>query len=535
MKTLKITFVFTLLFSCVCSLTAQVIESVAYTPTKSGNYSNITTRSLAVFEGDVNADTITGLGDKFTLDTKGYTPGAVGSNRDVYSAVTAVPTGEAFISGMINTVNNTSITLLKASSGTVYGGDVNFANSPIAINQAGEMEIHDVTMKNPKCNVRWVSLPAYTQDHDYDTEANPTPQYYKFAYCDPSAGDDDGSTSSGWETNVRTAKLLGTCTDGWDGGVNLEGSSGATSEHPCTYTAGHLSGSFTCSAYSIKECEGSIYISYPTEYTKGCAQRDSSYYTTTYKGETPEWNNTKKCHSASTTFYPHALSVYSKNLSRNDQFIISTEMPQIFRWGDNCQNTNSNTFRYRLWDQWFELFCGYHGSSGGTAGDSKHNIQAKLANKSCNGQVTNYKYCEDLYGSGYEVGGINALADEQICQKIKDNNPSGINVNDFTCIKRGLPRNGYTAARARNCNNHHTVEFEHCKVTHCNKTQCPNIHSSTNYEYRTMTTVKDNFFGFEDPFAFIDCSVDGNIPATQKTIYFEQTDDAELLSCKLEN
>ena len=252
MKISKMALVFTLLFSCVCGLKAQVIESVAYTPTKSGNYGTITTKSLAVFGGDVSVDngqgTITGLGEKFVLDTKGFNNISLGSGRDVYSTVTTVSTGTTRIAGTLNTTNSTTITTLSAPSGDIYGGDTYFPKTAVTLNRAGVLEIHDVTMNNPKCQIQWVQLPAYTQTEDYDhftaTESNPnpTPTLYWFAFCEPTAGED--TTSGRWETSTRTAKVLGTCTDGWDGGVYLEGNS-PTSDKPCTYTAGHLSGTFT--------------------------------------------------------------------------------------------------------------------------------------------------------------------------------------------------------------------------------------------------------------------------------------------------
>ncbi len=556
MRIFKTALVFTLFFSCVCSLTAQVIESVAYTPTKSGNYGNITTKSVAVFSGDVNADTITGLGDKFTLDTKGYTPGSIGSARDVYTTVTATPTGEAFVSGMINTVNNTSITNLKASSGTVYGNDVNFTNSSIVINQAGEMEIHDVTMKNPKCNVRWVSLPAYTQNNDYDTTSNPTPQYYSFAYCEAAPGDDDGSTSEPTlHASIENATLLGTCTAGWNGERGgVEYTPANCSINKCCINRGSLynalKSSFLCTASIVKKCSNSITYGPELEnnpqYQTPCQDRPKTLLSFPQPIYGPNWNNKGKCNG----IYNRPLAVEIKN-----EFVSANEFVAS---NINVVNNNSSckVKEQMLSYSIHQLYCGIEVAQGAETISAWNSKIKALKHASCQGENLSYSYCSDLYGNTYD----DSLSKEAICEGIKTANPAGIDVNDFTCIKKGPNRRGYSAMRVARCNDHTETasnsKTQMCKSNHvhqCGNTstkRCSSINNSTYYDevqYRKITCpYKGNAtnsiyrcrsFGDLNDICNWQGLSDHSIMniESDETVYFEQpVSNGELLTCKWE-
>jgi|GEM_PF-2626023 hypothetical protein len=215
MKIFKTTFVFVLFFLCVCSLTAQVMETVTYTPSKSGRYGTITTKSLATFAGDVNVGSgqgqITGFGDKFVIDAKqGYSAGTYSAvfsaGRDIFTSVTAAPSG-AYVGGSLNTTQNSTVGQLNAQRTVIYAGDANFTNSSVKVNKAGILEIDRVKMKNPNCDIKWVKLPAYKENADYGAVTNPTPTYYWFAYCDS----DTNVVPNDWNANITTINALGTC------------------------------------------------------------------------------------------------------------------------------------------------------------------------------------------------------------------------------------------------------------------------------------------------------------------------------------
>lgn len=207
MKIFKTTFVFILFFFCVCTLSAQVMESVAYTPSKTGRYGTLTTRSIALFSSDLEVtDGVVGLGEKLTFDSATYSSDTtLSAERDIYSAVTAAPTS-AYISGTLDTNKNVTYSeLINSPQAVVYGGDTNFSNSKIAINKRGTFEIDNVKMKNPKCDIKWMKLNAFTSSTPPDENSGT----YWFAYCDSdtNATPDDNE----WSATISTINALGTC------------------------------------------------------------------------------------------------------------------------------------------------------------------------------------------------------------------------------------------------------------------------------------------------------------------------------------
>lgn len=209
MKIFKTTFVFILFFFCVCTLSAQVMESVAYTPSKTGRYGTLTTRSIALFSSDLNVtDGVVGLGEKLTFDSDTYSSPSgttLSAERDIYSAVTAAPTS-AYISGTLDTNRNVTYSeLINSPQAVVYGGDTNFSNSKIAINKRGTFEIDNVKMKNPNCDIKWMKLNAFTSSTPPDENSGT----YWFAYCDGTGTTTPNNNE--WSATISTINAIGTC------------------------------------------------------------------------------------------------------------------------------------------------------------------------------------------------------------------------------------------------------------------------------------------------------------------------------------
>lgn len=249
MKIFKTTFVFILFFFCVCTLSAQVMESVAYTPSKTGRYGTLTTRSIALFSSDLEVtDGVVGLGEKLTFDSATYssTSGTtLSAERDIYSAVTAAPTS-AYISGTLDTNKNVTYSeLINSPQAVVYGGDTNFSNSKIAINKRGTFEIDNVKMKNPKCDIKWMKLNAFTSSTPPD-ESSGT---YWFAYCDSdtNATPDDNE----WSATISTINALGTCLS--HSGACVEDTTSNTSLFKKYFTCDNIAVYQCTSGYSTRD------------------------------------------------------------------------------------------------------------------------------------------------------------------------------------------------------------------------------------------------------------------------------------------
>ncbi len=540
MKTLKNTFVFILFFSCVCSLTAQVMETVSYTPSKSGRYGTVTTRSLATFSGDVSAGSVTGLGEKLIIDAKqGYSRGgtaaSLGAGRDIFTSVTATPTA-AYVGGVLNTTQNSTITQLNAQNTIIYGGDTAFANSSVLVNKNGVLEIDRVKMKNPNCDIKWIKLPAYKVSSDYGTVTTPTSQNYWFAYCD---FDNTTPGNGAWNATTSTVNLLGTCTAGWNGSIKDKGAT----EDFCTYGYQNLNSFFTCSAYTIKQCTGPVQETQVyNKYTKSCMDSTRSHIKTLsgYKRDT---SDIKKCVGINR---PKAVAVYNVTAPDTEYSIV----PILDQPHYDCSMPNANTQSYGAMmyineiSERIRYHCGFSGSTLNAVGN---NIKS-AKNLSCQGNTVNYQYCSDLYG-----GDFTGVTNEQICETIKSNNPAGItNLNNFTCIKEGLPRNGYKASRAKRCNEgaNKQLTYDQCKQRFCDGTRCPRDHNGVHYNFNVgYTEMWSNAWhsvrsALMDSNISISCNHAYTIPAPNytpstfagtHTIYYEQSSQATLLHCQWED
>lgn len=242
MKILKTLSIFVIFCVCVCNLTAQIIENVSYTPSKQGNYGTVTTRSLATFAGLVsvggNQGEVIGVGDKLTLDTYGYNNSTLNAGRNIFTSVTKAPTGNTNVYGNLNTTNNANINTLNAANAIIYGGTTNFANSEVALNNSGILEISDVKMKNPKCDIKWKKLPAYKASADYGHTKTPTATDYWFAYCDS----DTNVVPNNWNASITTVNALATCL-AHTGNCNTDESDDT-----------HHKRYFTCSDIAVYQC-----------------------------------------------------------------------------------------------------------------------------------------------------------------------------------------------------------------------------------------------------------------------------------------
>lgn len=537
-KIIKISFVCASLFAFV-NAQAQVIESVSYTPAKTGNYQTVATKSVTSFAGNLNVtDEIRGLGFKLNLDTGSNLPFAtnttLGASRDVYMLRTPAVTGTTALGmgGNLYTTNNTTVTNSKVNR--IYGGDTNFSNVGGLLTNNGILKFNGVEMKNPKCNIRWVKLPAYTENNDYPDQSNPTAHDYWFAYCgtvDPDPNNPDGGE---WHITTENATLLGTCTAGWDGAVQESGESN-DAPNKCFYNQGATKSSFTCTAQTLRRCTGSVVYGWPLATTtvdgKGldymCKYREDKI-TKTLAGYEADWNDKAKC-GGNATPRPKAVPVYNQSIPASELKVKGA----LGKIQSQCSSSNSggsySVAVARMKIGWRKLFCGFWANDPAEA-----ETQMKgMKHATCEGTNITTPYCEDLYGAGYNISGLNALSNEQICQGIKDKTPTGINVNNFTCIKVGPDRDKYKAIRAKTCNKYMQATYEKC-TTKCNDTRC---RAWGGFSTGSVQII-------DEPFASnvtqaVECNPASSIwkgynqpPASDLTIYLEQPAASTLLTCQ---
>ncbi|MBQ4493577.1 MAG: hypothetical protein II972_03125 [Elusimicrobiaceae bacterium] len=513
-KLIRLSFIGAVLFTCI-KAQAQVIESVSFTPAKTGVYGTIATKSVTSFAGNLTTQNATGLGHKLTLDTKANYPfsanTALGAFRDVY-----MPASQAIVSsdtkiglgGKLLNAENVKIT--KSQVNLIYGGDVDFnkISSLLAVN--GPLNIHNVKMSNPKCDIKWVLLPAYKQSTDYsETNNTATSANYWFAYCDAGGSSGDDTTGGAWETSIEDATLLGTCTAGWDGSSkSTQDTAGTYGESPCMHSENINSGAFTCTNQIIKKCTSSV--SYGPELYNA---NDSPYaccpYTSrTLVGYSADWTNTAKCPNA---VRPLAVPVYEYTLG--DDIIKPLD----------CSNHNQQTFRRK--------FCGFWGG-----GNNATNMIRNFKHASCTGEdISSYQYCADLYGNTY----IENLSNEQICAGIKASNPNITNASNstFKCIKKGPQINVYKAFRGEKCSDRTPVPnatFDKCTIPDNCPSRCRRLNS---YFETTNLKFYDRVCGVSDS------GVCGNSQSDQSPdkrskgpggsiVYFEQVLSGQILTCK---
>ena len=558
MKILKTLSIFVIFCVCVCNLTAQIIENVSYTPSKQGNYGTVTTRSLATFAGLVsvggNQGEVIGVGDKLTLDTYGYNNSTLNAGRNIFTSVTKAPTGNTNVYGNLNTTNNANINTLNAANAIIYGGTTNFANSEVALNNSGILEISDVKMKNPKCDIKWIKLPAYKASADYGHTKTPTATDYWFAYCD---SDNTTPGNGAWDISLEdNVSMLGTCTAGWETGTSNEvGPYADTSANDVCHRigSGGLSTDrsfFHCTASVIKRCSSSPYYSADlvsnNTYIKDCTcgaldVAKNSCPRTMIKVSTgehiPDWNDKIRC--GGWNGRPKAYVLYNQFLPSNSYRAL---LPMSGTNGtsaiDPCP-TKREAFNSKVQRN----YCGYDIGTASNAFEAVNSAIRTMRHTYCPGTTLTLKYCSDLYGSAY----ADNLSNEQICQGIQTAAPTGINVNNFSCIKRGPNRDGYQAMRVARCNDHvydgvnNTIEI--CKQLRCDGTRCPADHNSVHYKDYQYRRLKMPYTVYGNVSNLCEwANLPGNTSykkqpyGSDATVYFEQyISNGQILTCKWED
>lgn len=534
-KTLKISSVLLILFACVFAK-AQVIESVSYTPAKSGKYSNLATKNLTVFNGSVDVGTsLIGRGEVLQIDVASsqnisFASGAkINSAKDLYliSDIAALPSLSVSKDGkFISTVDTTVAFAPQATE--ISGGDVNFGSVTASLATDGKLNIDTVRMENPNCTLKWVKLPAYTQSKAVGSAASANLGHYWFAYCDYSPCPDGqyfysnachlcplGKTNiapigqtpncvtitTALEDNIT---MVGTCSAGWDGTTCLEGAN--CSDNACVYGNGsgqnfYIRGSFTCSSQVVKRCTLS------TQFLKGTTLSNKygsfcNYYNAnsttasrivkTYAGDKKTDTKTNCNHLVGKvveSVYNEAVNPSFSGLLNDKSYYIADPTED-----NNFTCTTGNLGQWAAMAKFFrpegirKTFCGFSGTSASDANtDIKNNILSASTSVSCEAGtevgLNNYPYCSDLLANAPEPRTEihNASGRKEICAAIKQTY-TGTLGNSFTCIWKGPKLNKYKAARAAQCGTFQEY-YDKCNAalgcTSTNISFCPNKDQST--------------------------------------------------------
>ena len=505
MKTLKISSVLLILFACVFAK-AQVIESVSYTPAKSGKYSNLATKNLTVFNGSVDVGTsLIGRGEVLQIDVASSqnisfaSDAQINSAKDLYliSDIASLPSLSVSKDGkFISTVDTTVAFAPQATE--ISGGDVNFGSVTASLASDGKLNIDTVRMENPNCTLKWVKLPAYTQSKAVGSAESANLGHYWFAYCDYSPCPDGqyfysnachlcplGKTniaSTGQTPNCVTittalednVTMVGTCSAGWDGTTCLEG--GTCSNTSCVYGNGsrtgdsYIRGSFTCSSQVVKKCTLNElrFTSLSQRYGSFCNHYDErstteSRIVKSLSGK-KKTSTTVSCKARNDGFvvesvYNEAVNPSFSGLLKGKSYYIAdpTESGSFI-----CTRGSLGQNQWALLNIFHsegirKTFCGFGGTSASAANtDIKDKILSASASVSCvtgtEVGLNNYPYCSDLLvnSSSFRTDIHNASGRKEICAAIKQTY-TGTLGNSFTCIWKGPELNKYKAARAAEC------------------------------------------------------------------------------------
>ena len=534
-RVMKLSFVCASLFAFIYA-DAQVIESVSFTPAKTGKYDTIVTKSHTSFVGDLAVNDINGLGDKLILDTNSKLPISSGSStifgagRDVYMVVNGfLPKFNTIkIGDKGNFYNIKDIEIKNLKVKQIYGSTTNFSNTSVVLAEDGSIEFNGVVMNNPGCDIKWVQLPAYKISEDYSgpsgtVSSNPTK--YWIAYCEVTTQ----NTSGSWTGTVEDARLVGTCTDGWDG--TETGSNG------CTYNSNATSGTFTCSSRTIAKCTSPVLQGTPLPNNiseNSCTNRTD--VSTSFSGEyRANWTNVAKCNGYQR---PKAVEIYNQTIpattnSYRLRLPSSNITVKCLHNMSNASETVKENYRIGL----RKAFCGFSASTSTAADNAIRNFHGSGCINSTTTNVPQ-EFCADLYGSGYDPI---TLSNNTICSTIAARNTS-LGHNTFRCIKKGPSDKNYKAYMEKKCSSKKAT-IETCKASWvCNGVRrCPK--AKIRYEDKEYDQVFnspwENNYDDMGGLVFLDCLSSEalkNAPAYDSSKYRikylnQVEEDGKILTC----
>ncbi len=521
-KIAKISFVCASLFAFV-NAQAQIIESVSFTPAKKGNYRTLATKSVTSFAGNLEVNEIFAHGQKLTLDTGSVVPfnGTTFSvSRDVYmpsatvSGNTSIGSGGKVITTQDSTITNSKVDL-------IHGGNSDFNKVNGLLTTNGALNIDNVKMSNPKCDIQWIRLPAFTVNNDYFSASPSAAKDFWFAVCGSAA--EEVIPEGYWQISHEHATLLGTCTAGWDGSstshqdtyhTNLVGSS------PCTHGQDSKTSMFICSNQTVTKCTSNVSYGNKLYGTNNNAYSCCNHVSAQIVAYSANWNDTLKCPTIIDKPRPLAEPMYEYTYSNTD--VVAP------RYCSNWKKYLTQKFRRK--------FCGFSGTSESAA---TQNIK-DFRHASCTGEdISSIGYCEDLYGDTY----TNLLSDEEICVGINSRYPNLINnsAKTFKCIKKGPYADRYSAFRGQLCKD----DVETDTTTQCTiANNCPTRCKASDRYFSTFTWTRSRPcqpINFYDNYTRGSCTAGhegDNTAFTESTapggsiVYLEQVvSDGDILVC----
>lgn len=573
-KSIKLASVFFLLFACVFAK-AQVLESVSYTPAKAGKYNALASKSLTVFNGDVEVvnETI-GKGEMLKINAENSslsfdndtTNNTISAARDFYY-YTHDSIGNITIQG--GTVNNLSPANIEFApeARQIYGTRIEFPNITAVLNEtSGKLNIDHVLMENPQCSLKWVRLPAYDI---YNSENN-----YWFAYCEynpcnssstpyycngvcqecpcgqVNIAANGGSPICGtWQASAERAVLLGTCTAGWNGTVADSNSSNTT--NACIYDSLNTAynGHFTCTNQTISRCASlTVNNNYNNIYGQNCANRLSPESAGTYTRLQPE--DRVSCRGTGNTNYSYLASAVMNERTQG-KYVAS---PSELTISDLCIPRFTSAVSAAILEAYRtgirKSFCGFKGTNDVSANAYIQNHILNNKYSTCYTSVQGFSAppsCNDYLPAEYIrtlTDRINVMA---LCQEMSHHSGFSLdNNNNFSCMLNGPDINSYKAIRVSPCDTIN-VEYESCTPEQCTVSfyYRPTVCKNNSAQTVTRTVVKKRPWcsGVDDCEKNRSCTNTDDFKATLRaqrttnddiTVYMPQLKEGQIINCHFE-
>lgn len=569
-KSIKLASVFFLLFACVFAK-AQVLESVSYTPAKAGKYNSLASKSLTVFNGDVEVVNETlGKGEMLKINAENSslsfdnntTDSVISAGRDFYYYTYDSINNITIHGGTVNNLKPAMIEFAPVAR-QIYGTGIDFPNITAVLNgTGGKLNIDHVLMENPYCSLQWVRLPAYDINDEvkeywfayceYNPCENPNAPYYCNGSCQECpcgqvniAAEGESPICGTWQASAERAVLLGTCTDGWDGSTVASGSANTT--NACVYDSLNTAynGHFTCTSQTISRCESlTVNNNYNNIYGRNCASRLFPMSAGTYTRRQPE----DKVNCSGTYSY---LASAVKDERTQGHYVAS---PSELTISDLCTSRFTSAESAAILEAYRtgirKSFCGFEGTNDESANTY---IQNNILNNNygtCATSVAGFRAppsCNDYLTAGY----IRTLTDRidvaALCQEMSHHSSFSLDDdNNFSCILNGPDINSYKAIRVSPCKTI-SVEYESCTPETCNvdshyrATVCKN--DTTETATRTVVKKRPWCDDVEDCEKNKTCYNTDDFKATLRaqrttdndtTIYMPQLKEGQIINCHFE-
>lgn len=439
-KTVKISFICAFLFAFV-NVQAQVIESVSFTPAKTGNYKTIATKSVTSFKGNLTADNVTAHGYELYLRAGVY-PFADGINissgKDTYMSEGAKITNTNIGSGGKIFVSSENVTIKDSILNTIHGRNVDFPKTEGLLTYNGILDLQGVKMRNPRCDIKWIKLLAYRLV-DNETEASGNPRHYWFAYCadeDVNVNEEEPEVTNDWTSTRTTFNGLSTC---------------LAHNGNCTDTC--TGGEANCPAHHIYhryfECTNPVVYKCNTPYNtvnmfNGRIYADNYHQKNVWSGVSGQngWCD------GSIRYYPATIFWYGGNVQEIVPYPIDTEIQK-------ATGTNGVT-AINLAEATLRPYCGLTFNKMGD--NSSHYISYAqdayelMANNPWCTHGEALPLCYQMANKTYDAFNTwrTSFTDDELCKQIVNNNSTLTNVNTFSCILNPTSPTGHTYFKTTN-------------------------------------------------------------------------------------